>query len=236
MNKTIIVTGGTRGIGRAISEELLLSGFEVIATYQKKEPEFFNKKLKVIQCDNTKLEEVKNILSYCKNNELNVCGLVNNAGIINDGYMLMMSETKFKEVLENNILGTFNITKAIINLFRMKKISGKIVNISSTSGIAGQKGQINYSSSKAALIGFTKTLAKEMAENNILVNAVSPGFIETDMTKKIKNKDKISKDYIPLGRFGRPEEVAKLVRFLISEDNTYITGKNITIDGGMIND
>ena len=160
--------------------------------------------------------------------------LVNNAGITKDMLLARMKEEDFKQVIDVNLVGTFNMTKNVIS-YMMKARNGRIINISSVVGIAGNAGQTNYSASKAGIIGFTKSLAKEVASRNILVNAVAPGFIETNMTDVLKQevKDEIAKN-IPLKRMGTPQDVANVVKFLASEDSSYITGQVISVDGGMI--
>ena len=160
--------------------------------------------------------------------------LINNAGITKDMLLARMKEEDFKQVIDVNLVGTFNMTKNVIS-YMMKARSGRIINISSVVGIAGNAGQTNYSASKAGIIGFTKSLAKEVASRNILVNAVAPGFIETNMTDVLKQevKDEIAKN-IPLKRMGTPKDVANVVKFLASEDSSYITGQVISVDGGMI--
>ena len=160
--------------------------------------------------------------------------LVNNAGITKDMLLARMKEEDFKQVIDVNLVGTFNMTKNVIS-YMMKARNGKIINIASVVGIAGNAGQTNYSASKAGIIGFTKSLAKEVASRNILVNAVAPGFIETNMTDVLKQevKDEIAKN-IPLKRMGTPQDVANVVKFLASEDSSYITGQVISVDGGMI--
>ena len=160
--------------------------------------------------------------------------LVNNAGITKDMLLMRMKPEDFKNVIDVNLIGTFNVTKNVIP-YMMKKREGKIINISSVVGISGNAGQTNYSSSKAGIIGFTKSLAKEVGSRNILVNAVAPGFIKTQMTDILKEevKNEIS-NKIPLKRMGTPKDVANVVKFLASEDSSYITGQVINIDGGML--
>ena len=160
--------------------------------------------------------------------------LVNNAGITKDMLLARMKEEDFKQVIDVNLVGTFNMTKNVIS-YMMKARNGKIINISSVVGIAGNAGQTNYSASKAGIIGFTKSLAKEIASRNILVNAVAPGFIETNMTDVLKDdvKQEIAKN-IPLKRMGTTQDVANVVKFLASDDSSYITGQVINVDGGML--
>ena len=160
--------------------------------------------------------------------------LVNNAGITKDTLLMRMTKEDFEQVINVNLVGTFNMSKNVIQ-YMMKQRNGRIINISSVVGISGNAGQTNYAASKAGIIGFTKSLAKEVASRNILVNAVAPGFIETDMTDVLKDevKDAIGKQ-IPLKRMGTPEDVANVVSFLASEKSNYITGQVINIDGGML--
>ena len=160
--------------------------------------------------------------------------LVNNAGITKDGLLMRMKPEDFTKVIDINLVGTFNMTRNVIP-FMVKKRSGRIINLASVVGITGNAGQTNYSASKAGIIGFTKSLAKEIASRNILVNAVAPGFIATDMTDVLPDsvKDNIGTQ-IPLNRMGTPSEIAKVVKFLVSEDSSYITGQVINIDGGMV--
>ena len=160
--------------------------------------------------------------------------LVNNAGITKDMLLARMKEEDFKQVIDVNLVGTFNMTKNVIS-YMMKARNGRIINISSVVGIAGNAGQTNYSASKAGIIGFTKSLAKEIASRNILVNAVAPGFIETNMTDVLKDdvKQEIAKN-IPLKRMGTTQDVANVVKFLASDDSSYITGQVINVDGGML--
>ena len=160
--------------------------------------------------------------------------LVNNAGITKDMLLMRMKKEDFENVIDVNLIGTFNVTKNVIQ-YMMKARNGKIVNISSVVGISGNAGQTNYSASKAGIIGFTKSLAKEVASRNINVNAIAPGFIKTDMTDVLKEevKEEISKT-IPLKRMGEAKDVANLVKFLVSEESNYITGQVINVDGGML--
>ena len=160
--------------------------------------------------------------------------LVNNAGVTRDNLLMRMKEEDFKQVIDTNLVGTFNVTKNVIS-YMMKARNGRIINISSVVGISGNAGQTNYAASKAGIIGFTKSLAKEVASRNITVNAVAPGFIDTQMTAVLKEdiKEEIAKK-IPLKRMGTPQDVANVVKFLASSDSSYITGQVIHIDGGML--
>ena len=160
--------------------------------------------------------------------------LVNNAGITRDGLIMRMKKEDFESVIDTNLTGTFNMTRNIVP-FMIKQKNGRIINLSSVVGITGNAGQTNYSASKAGVIGFTKSLAKEVASRNILVNAIAPGFIETDMTKVLSDNVKEAiLNQIPLKRMGEAKEVAKLVKFLVSDDSKYITGQVINVDGGMV--
>ena len=160
--------------------------------------------------------------------------LVNNAGITRDGLIMRMKKEDFESVIDTNLTGTFNMTRNVVP-FMIKQKNGRIINLSSVVGITGNAGQTNYSASKAGVIGFTKSLAKEVASRNILVNAIAPGFIETDMTKVLSDNVKEAiLNQIPLKRMGEAKEVAKLVKFLVSDDSKYITGQVINVDGGMV--
>lgn len=241
--KVAIVTGGTRGIGRAIALELAGNGADVAFSYAKnvekaKEVEGEIKKLGVkalaMQSDVANFNQSKEMV----NNAIKELGkidlLVNNAGITRDKILMMMSEEDWKAVIDTNLSGVFNCSKAAV-VPMMKQRSGSIINITSVSGLVGMAGQTNYSSSKAGIIGFTKALAKEVARRGVRVNAVAPGFIETEMVQALDQKyiDEMLK-LIPLGRVGKAEEVARVVAFLASDDASYITGHVINVDGGMV--
>ncbi|MBL3715342.1 SDR family oxidoreductase [Lactococcus garvieae] len=239
--KVAIVTGGTRGIGRSISIELYKEGYKVIAIYQGNKAAAQSladeyPDIDVQTCDISREKDVSKIIKTIYETYGRIDCLINNAGITRDGYFLMMSTEKWGTVLNVNILGAVNISKSVLRYMKVKKNGGKVVNISSTSGVTGQIGQANYSATKGAIISLTKSWAKEFAADNINVNCVSPGFINTDMTSNLKNKAEIIENLIPLQRFGDPQEVAWLVAFLSSDKANYITGKNFVIDGGMIND
>lgn len=243
MDKVAMITGATRGIGKQIALTLANEGYNIVLNYRtendelkqlKNEIESKNVKCLAVQGDVTNFEDCKQMIESAIKEFGKIDVLVNNAGITKDMLLARMKEEDFKQVIDVNLVGTFNMTKNVIS-YMMKARNGKIINISSVVGIAGNAGQTNYSASKAGIIGFTKSLAKEVASRNILVNAVAPGFIETNMTDVLKQevKDEIAKN-IPLKRMGTPKDVANVVKFLASEDSSYITGQVISVDGGMI--
>ena len=243
MNKVAFITGATRGIGRQIAITLAKEGFDIAINYRKENEDLIETKKMVedqkvkcftVQGDVSSFEDsermVKDIIEEFNHIDI----LVNNAGITKDMLLMRMKKEDFESVIDVNLVGTFNITKNVIP-YMMKNRSGRIINVSSVVGISGNAGQTNYSASKAGIIGFTKSLAKEVGSRNILVNAVAPGFIETQMTDVLKEevKEEISKT-IPLKRMGTVEDVANVVKFLASKDSSYITGQVINIDGGML--
>lgn len=243
MNKVAFITGATRGIGRQIAITLAKEGFDIAINYRKENEDLIETKKMVedqkvkcftVQGDVSSFEDsermVKDIIEEFNHIDI----LVNNAGITKDMLLMRMKKEDFESVIDVNLVGTFNITKNVIP-YMMKNRSGRIINVSSVVGISGNAGQTNYSASKAGIIGFTKSLAKEVGSRNILVNAVAPGFIETQMTDVLKDevKEEISKT-IPLKRMGTVEDVANVVKFLASKDSSYITGQVINIDGGML--
>lgn len=243
MNKLAIITGGTRGIGKQIALTFAKEGYNIAINYRtenddlkntKKEIEENNVKCFTFQGDVTNFKDCEQFVKQIVEEFGNIDVLVNNAGITRDTLLMRMKEEDFKQVIDTNLIGTFNVTKNVIS-YMMKARSGRIINISSVVGISGNAGQTNYSASKAGIIGFTKSLAKEVASRNITVNAVAPGFIETQMTDVLKDdiKEEIAKK-IPLKRMGTPQDVANVVKFLASNDSSYITGQVINIDGGML--
>ena len=219
------------------------NGYDIIINYKtkddtiievKNEIEKFNVKCMAIQGDVSDFEDAKNMVERIIEKFGKIDVLVNNAGITKDMLIMRMKKEDFESVIDVNLVGTFNITKNVIP-YMMKNRSGRIINVSSVVGISGNAGQTNYSASKAGIIGFTKSLAKEVGSRNILVNAVAPGFIETDMTDVLSESVKESiYSQIPLKKMGKPEEVANAVYFLGSDENTYITGQVLNVDGGMI--
>ena len=243
MNKLAIITGGARGIGKQIALTFAKEGYNIAINYRtenedlkntKKEIEENNVKCFTFQGDVTNFKDCEQFVKQIVQEFGNIDVLVNNAGITRDTLLMRMKEEDFKQVIDTNLIGTFNVTKNVIS-YMMKARSGRIINISSVVGISGNAGQTNYSASKAGIIGFTKSLAKEVASRNITVNAVAPGFIETQMTDVLKDdiKEEIAKK-IPLKRMGTPQDVANVVKFLASNDSSYITGQVINIDGGML--
>ncbi|OHC00412.1 MAG: 3-oxoacyl-[acyl-carrier-protein] reductase [Planctomycetes bacterium RIFCSPLOWO2_12_FULL_39_13] len=241
-DKVAIVTGGTRGIGKAIALELAKNGCNVAFNYNKssdaanmlvKEIESMGAKALSFQVNAASLEGAKNMVKDVKDKFGKIDFLVNNAGITRDKLLALMSEGDWDDVINTNLKSVYNFSKAVITQM-IKQKYGSILNITSVSGITGMAGQVNYSSSKAGMIGFTKALAKEVGKANITVNAIACGFIETDMTSVLPQeyKDKMI-EMVPVKRFGKPEEVAKVAMFLLSDNARYITGHVINVDGGL---
>ncbi|XZJ09493.1 3-oxoacyl-[acyl-carrier-protein] reductase [Clostridium perfringens] len=242
-DKVAIVTGGTRGIGRAIALKLVDHGANIVINYRNSDKEaeelkaiLEGKGVKVltVKCDISNFEDSKNLMDKCKEVFGKIDILVNNAGITKDTLIMRMKEEDFDNVIDVNLKGTFNCAKHA-SAIMLKQRFGKIINMTSVVGIAGNAGQVNYAASKAGVIGLTKSLAKELGSRGITVNAVAPGFINTDMTASLseKVKEEASKN-IPLKRLGDPEDVANLVGFLASDAANYITGQVINVDGGMV--
>ena len=238
-----LVTGASQGIGRAIAIDLAANGCHVIINYNSNQDATneaaqqiinANGSCSIMKADVSSESEVKEMFKWIKKNCSQLDILVNNAGIISDGYFLMMSKSTFNHVMDVNFGGVVSCTRNALRMMTSKK-SGVIINIASTSGLGGQEGQANYSASKGAIIAFSKSIAKEYAKYGIRVNVVAPGFINTKMTESIKSSllDKYG-DLIPMRKFGDPEDVANATTFLASEKAKYITGKVLTVDGGMI--
>ena len=236
--KIALVTGASKGIGKAVALRLAEDGFTVWLNYRsdtegaqdaQQRIEALGRKCVLLQFDVADAEACKTALSPLLEHAVPFA-LVNNAGFARDGIMAMMPEKDWKAVLDVNLNGFFNVTSCVLAAM-LRKRRGRIVNIASTSGQTGIGGQVNYSAAKAGLIGATRSLAVEVAKRNILVNAVAPGFIETEMTREIP-KDKVL-PMVPMERFGTPEEVAGVVSFLCSPDASYITGQTLAVNGGI---
>lgn len=242
-NKNAVITGATRGIGREIAITLAKNGANIAINYRK-ENDDLNSLLNELRelgvnvftkkCDVSNGEEVEEFIKESKDSLGSIDILVNNAGITKDGLILRMKENDFDSVIDVNLKGVFNTTKSVSGIM-MKQRSGKIINIASVVGLSGNAGQCNYAASKAGVIGFSKSIARELATRNINVNVVAPGYINTDMTKDLpeKIKDNIIQN-IPMKKIGEPREVANLVLFLASKLSNYITGQVISVDGGMV--
>ena len=228
--KKVLVSGGTKGIGGAIVTKLLDEGYSVIATTRDKTKANILEH-KNLTVENLDLSSKESVSEYQEKQEsFKPSILINNAGVTKDNLFLRMSENDWTEVIETNLNGTYRLTKIFLKDM-IKNKWGRIINIGSVSGLMGNPGQTNYASSKAALEGFTRSLAKEIGSRNITVNLVSPGFINTDMTSGLTIEKLESQ--IPLGRIGNPSDVASLVAFLASEGAGYITGQTLVVDGGL---
>lgn len=238
--KTALVTGASRGIGRAVALRLAQDGANVAVIYAGstakaeavcEEIRVMGVNAKAYQCDVSSSEAVKTTVAAVAAELGKVDILVNNAGITRDSLMLSMKDEDYDAVLDTNLKGAFNMIRACYRDFIRRK-SGRIINISSVSGIMGNAGQANYSASKAGLIGLTKSVARELASRNVTCNAVAPGFIQTDMTENT-NPDNPLLQQIPLGRMGKPEDIAAAVAFLAGDAAAYITGEVLRVDGGL---
>jgi len=242
-NKTVLVTGGSRGIGKAICLKFAELGANVVINYVsndikalevKKEIEKLGSKVLVVQGDISNFDDSKNIITKAIEEFTKIDVLINNSGITKDNLMLRMSPDDFDQVINVNLKGTWNMCKNLTRHF-LKNRSGSIINITSVVGITGNAGQANYVSSKAGVIGLTKSLAKEFGSRGIRVNAVAPGFIQTEMTDKLNEETKnIYKAQIPLNKFGKAKDVANACAFLASDNASYITGQVISVNGGMV--
>ena len=243
MAKVALITGATRGIGKAIAIRLANAGFDIALNYRKENDDLTNTKSEIekagvdclpVQGDISSFEDCERIAKEIFDKFGKIDVLVNNAGITKDMLLMRMKPEDFLSVVDVNLIGTFNMTRNVVP-YMVKARFGKIVNISSVVGIEGNAGQTNYSASKAGIIGFTKSLARELGSRNILVNAVAPGFIETDMTAILSDsvRDEIAKK-ISLRRMGSAEDVAGVVEFLCGEASSYVTGTVIPVTGGLI--
>lgn len=241
-DKIAVVTGASRGIGRAIAKKLALEGAFVVINYNgsaeraekvKQEIEEAGGKASVYQCDVSDYEKCEQFIQDVIGEYGRIDILVNNAGITRDGLLMKMSEEDFDKVLDTNLKGAFH-TIRFASRQMLRQRSGRIINMASVVGVTGNAGQANYAASKAGVIGLTKAVAREMASRGITANAVAPGFIETDMTDILPEKVKeTAASQIPLGAFGKAEDVAAAVAFLASEEAGYITGQVLHVDGGM---
>ena len=240
--KTALVTGGSRGLGRAVCLELAKGGASVVLCYAGNEAaaqetvreiEALGAKALAIRCDVSDAAQVDALVKAAVETFGRIDILVNNAGITRDNLLMRMSEADFDAVISTNLKGTFLCMKAVSRLM-LKQRYGRIVNLSSVVGLRGNAGQVNYAASKAGVVGMTKSLAKELASRGVTVNAVAPGFIETDMTAALTDAARAAaQGAIPMNRLGAPEDVAKAAAFLASDDAAYITGQVLAVDGGM---
>ena len=242
MAKYALVTGGSRGIGKQIAKKLSDMGYDLIVNYlnnteaaeeTKRMIEANGGKVELLKFDASKPEEINNAIDQWeeKHKDEYISVLVNNAGLRRDNVMFMMPDEDWHKVIDTNLNGFFYITKRMLKHMMPRGRGGRIINMASLSGLKGMPGQTNYSAAKGAIIAGTKALAQEVARRGVTVNAVAPGFIETDMTKDL-NEEELKK-MVPAGRFGKPEEVAELVGFLASDKAGYITGEVININGGL---
>lgn len=243
VGKVALVTGGSRGIGRAIALKVAENGADVAINYAgntaaaeevKAAIEQMGRKALLIQCSVADTDGVQAMVNQVVKELGRLDILVNNAGITRDGLLMRMKEADWDDVMNTNLKGVYNCSKAVMRTM-MKQKSGRIVNMASVVGEMGNAGQANYAAAKAGVIGFTKSLAKEVASRGITVNAIAPGFIATDMTRVLSDDQKAEMARtIPLGRAGQPEDVANAVLFLASEGAAYITGQVLNVDGGMV--
>ena len=241
-NKVVLITGASRGIGKAIALKLAANGVRLLLLSRNEEKlsmlnnELTNKGFQSIyqSVDVSKLEDLEKAVQYAKTNWGTIDAIINNAGVTEDNLIVRMSTDSFDRVVDTNLKGVFNGIKSVSKTM-IRNNYGRIINISSVIGIIGNKGQSNYSASKSGIIGLTKSIAKELAPKNITVNAIAPGYIETDMTRELSevNQQQLL-NIIPLNRLGKPDDIANLVCFLLSDEAEYITGQTINVDGGMV--
>lgn len=242
-DKIAIVTGASRGIGRAIAEDLAAAGATVVVNYHANADAADEVVARIVEKGGTAVSIQADVSDFAAAQQLiketitaygHIDILVNNAGTIRDGLLLMMNEDAWDTVLDTNLKSVFNCCKAVARPMVRRKQGGRIINISSVSGIVGQAGQTNYAASKAGMIGFTKSLAKELGSRKITVNAIAPGFVLTDLTSGLDDKlVEKTVEMIPLGRWGEAQEIANVVTFLASDNASYITGQTIQVDGGI---
>ncbi|MGD9910163.1 MAG: 3-oxoacyl-[acyl-carrier-protein] reductase [Candidatus Izemoplasmatales bacterium] len=241
--KVAVVTGGAKGIGKEIVKQLAAKGVKVVINYNtsslhaealQKECQDLGETVHIVQANVGKFEEAEKLINEAVATFGQIDILVNNAGITKDNLILRMSEDDFDQVIETNLKGAWNLSK-VASKFMAKQKYGKIINITSVSGMMGNAGQTNYAASKAGLIGLTMSLAREFARRNITVNAIAPGFIETDMTSKL-NEETVTYflNQIPMNRLGKTEDIAQMCLFLASDASNYITGQVFRVDGGLI--
>ncbi|MCW2916657.1 MAG: 3-oxoacyl-(acyl-carrier-protein) reductase [Actinomycetia bacterium] len=230
MSRSVLVTGGNRGIGLAIARELAAAGDAVAVTYRSGEPP---EGLFAVKCDVTSWEDVDAAFGKIEAEQGPVEVVVANAGVTKDNLLALMSEDAFSSVVDTNLTGAFRVSKRAVKGM-MRKRKGRIILISSVVGLLGSAGQANYAASKAGLVGLARSMARELGSRNITTNVVARGFVDTDMTAALDEKQQAAiKNVIPLGRVAAPEEIAKVVRFLASDDAAYITGAVIPVDGGL---
>ena len=239
-NRTALVTGANRGIGLAIFKAFYDSNYNVVGTYRSDSgKKILNEVITdesrgvAMRMDVTSKDDIANVFQSIRERYGSVSVLINNAGITKDNLIMRMKDEEWDEVINTNLNSIFRITKESIKDM-VKSKYGRIINIGSVVGLSGNPGQVNYASSKSALLGFTKSLARELASRNITVNTISPGFIETDMTKKLSDdQQKTITKSIPLSRLGSSDDIANLALFLASDKGSYITGENINVNGGL---
>ena len=233
--KTALITGASRGIGNAIALHLMNEGYRVLgtATSSKGASKLEDQGIEGLVLDLNSFDSKEKLWEQIESKKIQISILVNNAGITRDNIVLRMSEDEWQDIMNVNLNGIFYLSKKVLKMM-LKLKWGRIINITSTSASIGNRGQSNYSAAKAGVEAFTKSLAREVGKRNITINSIAPGFIDTDMTQQSEgvNTDELIKE-IPLGRFGKPDEVAQLTSFLCSEEASYITGQIIHINGGL---